>query len=174
MKILLSLLLLFTVSLQSKELDKKSAEFIKKEISSMLELFNKGDGKALLDKTHHSMHALLGGKDKFEKMMSQAIKQVMETGIKFESVKVGDPTQLYEAGDEEVCFVPKESILEMQGRRFKTVNFMIAVKNTKTGKWSYLDGSGLKQNKNLLWQLLPKLTKELTLPPNSMEELKSK
>lgn len=173
MKIFISFILLFSVSLTAKELDKKESEFVKKEISSMLLLFNKGDGKALLEKTHHSMHKLLGGKEKFEEMMTKVVKTVMDTGIKFESVKVGEPSKLYQAGDEEVCFVPKESILSMQGRRFKSINYMIAIRSLDTKKWSYLDGSGLKNNKDLLWQLLPKLTKDVELPPNTTEELKS-
>jgi hypothetical protein len=147
------------------------AEKLRAEIVSLTSSVEHGDPELLIKKTHPSLHALMGGQENFERITRQAVTQIPQSGIKFLSSTVGTPTKTYAAGDEEVCFVPKTSVMEVQGRKAKATNFMIAVRPAKGGAWQYLDGAGLRQNPEILYQLLPKLEQGIELPENTVELL---
>jgi hypothetical protein len=147
------------------------AEKLRAEIATMTADVERGNADLLIARTHPSLHALMGGADNFAKVTREAVAQIPQSGIKFLSSTVGTPTQTYAAGDEEVCFVPKTSVLELQGKKVKTANFMIAIRPAKGGAWRYLDGAGLKQDPEMLYRLLPKLERGITLPPSTVEIL---
>jgi hypothetical protein len=146
-------------------------EKLRAEIVSITTSVEHGDPEPLITKTHPSLHALMGGADNFEQVTRDAVTQIPASGLKFLGSTVGTPTEVYAAGDEEVCFVPKTSIMEYQGRKAKSTNFMIAIRPAKGGAWQFLDGAGLRQNPEMLYQLLPKLQHGITLPENTVEAL---
>jgi hypothetical protein len=84
---------------------------------------------------------------------------------------MGRPTELYPAGDEELCFVPRVSIIESRGQRIRSTTFMIAIRPVGGGEWRYLDGSGLRRSPELLYRFFPALQRDLRLPPNAIELL---
>jgi hypothetical protein len=147
------------------------AEKLRAEIASLTASVERGDPEPLIKKTHPSLHALMGGAENFEQVTRQAVTQIPQSGIKFLSSSVGTPTKTYAAGDEEVCFVPKTAVMEVQGKKAKTTNFMIAIRPAKGGAWRYLDGAGLRDNPEVLYQLLPKLERGVELPENTVELL---
>jgi len=147
------------------------AEKLRAEVASITSSVEHGDADTLIAKTHPSLHAVMGGAENFEQVTRAAVAQIPASGIKFLSSTVGTPTQIYPAGDEEVCFVPKTSIMEYQGKKAKTTNFMIAIRPAKGGAWQFLDGAGLRQDPEMLYQLLPKLQPGITLPENTVEVL---
>lgn len=147
------------------------AEKLRAEIAALTTAVEHGDPELLIKKTHPSLHELMGGKESFEQITRQAVTQLPASGIKFLSSTVGTPTKTYAAGDEEVCFVPKSAVMEVQGKKAKTTNFMIAIRPAKGGAWQYLDGAGLRQNPEVLYQLLPKLEQGIELPANTVELL---
>lgn len=148
------------------------AKRIKSEIAQMMALFEKGDAQALLDLTHESAYVLVGGnKEAFDKAMKQAAEQVFRSGIKFLSSEIGDPTEIHSAGKYEVCFVPRISVLEYQGKKIKSTGFLIAARTAGQRDWKYLDGAALRQNPGLLNKLFPDLAPDVPLPPNNRELL---
>lgn len=147
------------------------AEKLRAEIASLTAAVERGDPEPLIRKTHPSLHALMGGAENFEQVTRQAVTQIPRSGIKFLSSTVGTPTKTYAAGDEEVCFVPKTAVMEVQGKKAKTSNFMIAIRPAKGGAWQYLDGAGLRTNPEMLYQMLPKLEHGIELPENTVELL---
>jgi hypothetical protein len=90
-------------------------------------------------------------------------------GVKVLSSETGAPTQTYPAGDEEMCFVPRISVMEVQGKKAKSTGFIIAVRRKGSSLWKYLDGTPLRQNPEILRYLFPKLTSDPALPPNKVE-----
>ncbi|HKS57895.1 MAG TPA: hypothetical protein VJS12_21535 [Steroidobacteraceae bacterium] len=147
------------------------AEKLRAEIAALTAALERGDPEPFITKTHPSLHALMGGKESFEQITRQAVTQLPQSGVKFLSSTVGTPTRTYPAGDEEVCFVPKSAVMEVQGKKAKSTNFMIAIRPVKGGEWHYLDGAGLRQNPEMLYQLLPKLEQGIELPENTVELL---
>ena len=165
------LFLLLTPPVFSKDVNKEDIATLKSEIEKMFADFEKGDAQALIDKTHPSIHKLAGGKEKFETMTKNVVAQMSQMDVKFLESELGEPTQLYPAGDEEVCFVPRTSVLEVQGTKVQSIGFMIAIRKTREKGWKYLDGSGLRKNPNLLSTLLPDLPKDIKYPPNEVNPL---
>ena len=163
--------LLFSLPAWSGALSDQEAAQLKSDVVTMYQAFEKGDAGPLIDNIHESIFELVGGKETFAKISRDALQQLMQLNIKFLSSEVGTPTQTYPAGDEEVCFVPRVSVMELQGQRAKTTTFMIAIRRVGGATWKYLDGAGLRKNPELLPVLLPQLTKEVQLPPNTVEML---
>jgi len=144
---------------------------LRSEVASITRSFERGDTKALIDQTHGSLYELAGGREAFANATQQAMEQLLQTGAKFVHSEVGTPTQTYLAGDEEVCFVPRISIMEVQGKKAKSTTFMIAVRRLGSNEWKYLDGAGLRKHPDYLRRLLPKLESGVELPPNKVELL---
>jgi hypothetical protein len=149
----------------------EQAKTIRNEIDSMMAEFEQGNIKPLLDQPHPGLFDLVGGRQAFEAMTQSAVAQVMNAGLVFESSELGEPTDLYDAGEYQVCFVPRTSVIAVQGQRIKSIGFMIAVLQPDGQTWRYLDGSGLRQNPQLLGMLFPDLSNDVKLPPNTIEQL---
>ena len=133
--------------------------------------FERGDAKELITRTHESIYNLVGGKEAFEDLTLQAMELLQNSGIKFLQSELGAPTQTYSAGKEEICFVPRISVMEIQGKQAKSTGFMIAIRRLGTHKWMYLDGAGLQKNTDTLYQLFPTLERGVELPPSKVELL---
>lgn len=167
--LLFSFLILISGTAAAGTLSKAEADGLQADISSLLTQFEAGDADALISRTHPSLVALAGGPQAYATLTRGAMAQLMTQGITFVSLDLGQPTPTYPAGDEEVCFVPKVSVVEIEGRRVRSTSFMIAIRNAAGGPWSYLDGAGLKDRPEMLHQLLPTLPKGIALPPNLVE-----
>ena len=71
---------------------------------------------------------------------------------------------------EKICFLPKKTVMEVNGQKIQSNSFMIAAK--KEGKeWNYLDGAGLRKNPDMLWLFFPELPKDIKLPENTMSRI---
>ena len=160
-----------TSSALAATLSAAEIEKLRAEIASITSSVEHGNADLLITKTHPSLYALMGGAENFEQVTREVVSQIPASGVKFLSSSVGTPTQTYPAGDEEVCFVPKTNVMEVQGKKAKSTGFMIAIRPAKGGTWLYLDGNGLRENPELLYQLLPKLEPGITLPQNTVELL---
>lgn len=147
------------------------AENLRADVATLTISVERGDAEPLIARTHPSLHKLAGGPDEFAKFTREAVEQVRQIGVKFLSSDVGAPTQTYPAGDEEVCFVPRTSVMELQGKKVKSTTFMIAIRRLNSSDWKYIDGAGLRDNPAMLYQLLPRLERGISLPPNTMEVL---
>ena len=143
---------------------------LRSQVSELARAFERGETKVFVEQTHESLIALAGGREAFEAVTQQAVDQLLQSGVKFLQSEVGTPTQTYAAGEEEVCFVPRTSIMEVAGRRARSTTFMIAVRKPG-GEWKFLDGAGLRKHPDYLYQLLPELERGIELPLNIMEAL---
>jgi hypothetical protein len=147
------------------------ANSLRADVSAVTTAFERGDAEGLITKTHPSLQALAGGREAFARLTRQSVKQALQSGVRFLSSEVGSPTQTYPAGEEEVCFVPRTSIMEYEGKKVRSITFMIAARRVGGTDWKYLDGVGLRKHPHMLYQLLPKLQPGVTLPPNTIEAL---
>ena len=144
---------------------------LRAEIAAMMTAFDRGDPSIFLELTHPSLQNLAGGPDAFAALVRQSIETLRQGGVKSISEEIGAPTQTYAAGEEEVCFVPRVTVMDIQGRRVRSTTFMIAVRRVGDSQWKYLDGAGLRRSPDLLYQLLPKLERGIALPANQVETL---
>ena len=168
---LLALLLLTTASAQAARLSEAESAALRADIEQMMHAFDAGNADTLIERTHPSLVALSGGDEAYAKLVRTSVETLRGAGIRFVSSKLGEPTEIHAAGDEEVCFVPRVSVMTMGDKTVRTTSFMIAIRAKGSANWKYLDGAGLRKNPQALELLLPKLEKNLQLPPNEMEEL---
>lgn len=149
----------------AKTLDKADVDALRRDIDTMMAAYEQGDVERLLGRTHPSLFKLAGDRDAFSRTARQAFDQLKANGVRLVNSETGTPSALHLAGDEEVCFVPRVSILEIGGKRIRSTTFMIAVRPVAGGEWTYLDGSGLRRNPQMLHALLPALPRYVPLPP---------
>lgn len=169
--ILLALWLLFAPPVSAGSLSEAETSALHEDIAEMVAAFEAGDATLLIERTHGSLPALMGGREVFEQVTEGAMRQLREGGVRFVRFEQGEPTTTYPAGEEEVCFVPKYSVIDVQGKQVKSTSFMIAIRKLGGGRWTYLDGAGMRSNPELLHQLLPKLERGIAMPPNLVEPL---
>lgn len=151
-------------------LDQQDIDTLRSDIRAMTEGFARGDAEPVIVRTHPSLKTMVGGPEAFAALTRDAIVQLRATGIVFVSQEIGEPTQVYPAGDQEICFVPRFSVMEMNGRQMRSVSYMVAIRVKGGAHWTYLDGAGLRKNPGMLHHLLPGLAREVPLPPNTLEE----
>ena len=154
---------------ETQALVQEDIDTLHADIRAMTEAFERGDAEPTIERTHPSLKAMAGGPDAFAAMTRHAVAQLRELGVSFLSLELGAPTRVYPAGAEEVCFVPRISVLEMQGKRMTSTGYMVAIRPKGGGPWTYLDGAGLRKHPDLLHQLLPDLERGIPLPPNTLE-----
>ena len=165
-------LLIAPAASAAAKLSESEVKLIKSDITHMMELFEKGDAQALLDRTHESIYSLVGGsKETFDKATKDAATQFMQLGVRFLESELGEPTEVYRSGKSEVCFIPRISILEFRGKKVRSEGFMLAARPVGSRAWKYLDGSGLAKNPAMLRQLFPDLDSRAELPPSSVKAL---
>ena len=147
------------------------SEGLRAEVAAITAAVERGDAEDLIKLTHPSLQNFVGGPDVFAQITRQSVSQIRESGVKFVASEVGTPTKIYLAAEEEVCFVPRTSVMEVQGKKIRSSTFMIAIRRTGHGEWKYLDGAGLREHPELLYQLLPNLERGISLPLNMIEAL---
>ena len=159
----------FSDAVHAGSLDADDVHLLRSDIETMTAAFERGDAELLIARTHPSLKALSGGPDAFAELTRYALKQLGDLGISFVSRSVGTPTDLYPAGEEEVCFVPRVSVMALGGRQMTSTTFMIAIRRKGDGTWTCLEGAGLRNNPGMLHRLLPALDQNIALPPNTLE-----
>lgn len=147
------------------------ADSLRAQVAAITTAFERGDVEGLINLTHPSLKDFVGGPEAFAQVTRQSVEQLRQSGVTFVSSEVGTPTSTYSAGDEEVCFVPRISVMEIEGKKARSTTFMIAIRNIGHKEWSYLDGAGLRKHPELLYRLLPKLERGISLPLNMIESL---
>jgi hypothetical protein len=155
----LAFALLLSVNAAAGTLKDAEAKALIAKIDEMMVMFEKGDPEGVIAQSHPAVYKISGGKAQYEQAARMGIAQLAKHKVKFISSKYGTPTRTYSAGDEEVCFVPRVSIMEFDGQRGRSTGFMIAIR------------SGLVKNPDLLYTLFPKLERNITLPPHGVEKL---
>ena len=163
--------LIITINVYGQELSESDVQKLHQDIENIYVAFENGDASIILANTHPSIYTLVGSKEAFGEMMQNAVKQLNEAGVKFLSSELDAPTRLYVAGDEELCFVPRVYVMEIRGTKIQSVGFMIAARKIGSDEWKYLDGSGLREDQDMLWQFFPALDRGVELPPNYVTQV---
>lgn len=133
---------------------------------AMQKAFENGDAEAIIQGTCKVITKIVP-EDQFEALTRQAMG-VMKA-VKFESNAYGEPTECWKIKDGELCFLPRKSVMAIQGKRVSSVAFFVCV--LEGGKWSFLDNASISKNPELLWQLFPDLSKDVKLPPSEVKVL---
>ncbi|MEN5261678.1 MAG: hypothetical protein AB1514_01100 [Pseudomonadota bacterium] len=169
--ILTLLLSLLLPSAFAGELSPSDAKALRDDVRALMTAYARGDADFLIERTHPSLKRLAGGDEAFQAITHDALKKQHSGGVVVISEDVGVPTRTYAAGEEEVCFVPRQSLVRVRETPMRSTTFMVAVRRVGGSGWTYLDGTGLQDNPRLLRQLLPALEPGVILPKREIEAL---
>ncbi|WP_448141394.1 hypothetical protein [Stenotrophomonas sepilia] len=164
-------LLLSLPSAFAGDLSPSDAKALREDVRALMNAYARGDADFLVERTHPSLKRLAGGDEAFQAITRDALKTQHSTGVVVISEDVGVPTRTYAAGEEEVCFVPRQSLVRVRETPMRSTTFMVAVRRIGGSGWTYLDGTGLQDNPRLLRQLLPALEPGVILPKREIEAL---
>lgn len=164
-------LLLSLPSAFAGDLSPSDAKALREDVRALMTAYARGDADFLIERTHPSLKRLAGGDEAFQAITRDALKTQHSTGVVVISEDVGVPTRTYAAGEEEVCFVPRQSLVRVRETPMRSTTFMVAVRRIGGSGWTYLDGTGLQDNPRLLRQLLPALEPGVILPKRETEAL---
>lgn len=153
------------------ELTPSESAALRQDVQGMLAAFARGDAELIIARTHPSLKRLAGGDEAYARTTRDTLKELRKVGVTIISDEAGVPGRTYAAGDEEVCFVPRQSLLRMREAPMRSTSFMLAVRHVGSPQWSFIDGAALLDNPALLRQLLPALESGVTLPKGGMEAL---
>ncbi|HEL2977592.1 TPA: hypothetical protein UMB92_000406 [Stenotrophomonas maltophilia] len=156
---------------QAGELSPAESATLRQDAQAMMNAFARGDAELIIARTHPSLKRLAGGDEGYAQMTRDSVRALRKAGVIVISDEAGVPGRTYAAGDEEVCFVPRQSLLRVRETPMRSTSFMVAVRRVGGTQWSYLDGAALLDNPALLRQLLPALEPGVTLPKGGMEAL---
>jgi hypothetical protein len=151
------------------ELKPEEAKDLTDRALKIKEAMDKNDVDAIINTTHPVLFPLMGGKENFEKVTRAAVVRLKSSGIKQEESTLGTPTRTYSAGADTICFIPRTSIFSAEGKRIRSIGFLVAIRNTSSPEWLFLDGSGMRNNPALLKKLFPDLEDGVTFPENRKE-----
>ncbi|MGB0583000.1 MAG: hypothetical protein ACPGVU_25230 [Limisphaerales bacterium] len=163
--------LFLILAIQSSSLGASAAELTTKESTALTEAASKiftamkeKDWKTVVETTHPGIAKLAGGKEKLAEVTRKAFSTFDSIGLRFEKESLGKPGRLFEIEAGQLCFLPKEAIIVMQGRKVWSQNYLVCIRERPGAKWLFIDGTGVSQQPDRLWQIFPDLPKSAKLP----------
>lgn len=144
-------------------------------VMKTVEAFN----SATLSKDYSAVVALMfepvvkmaGGREQLIEDLSQVDKTSLAAHLEVVSVKNTAPSELIDAGDSEICFVPTVIVMRMKATAVRDTSFNVAVRRKGNSDWKLINGSGLRKHPEMIETLLPGLAKDVKFPVNVLEKL---
>lgn len=171
-KSFLVLVIVFAAHVCSAEvLDAEGEKDLKANAKKLFEATQGGDVDALIKYTHPAIYEIAGGKEKFIEITKMAMDMLEKQKIEFGDIEYGKPSELYEVEGGKLCVLPTKSVIKVGDKRVRSEGYMLAIKETATGDWLFLDGNGFKGNHDMLFKMFPKLPKSIELPETIAEPI---
>lgn len=127
------------------------SENIKNQAENMATAFEEKDYSLLLDFTYPAVLEMGGGKEMMLQFVKEAIDQMNADGFFIDSVTVGQPGEIFEAGNELHALIVQKVFTHYDGGRLVGESSLLAVSKDKGLHWYFLD----------VKQLTPELTKQV-------------
>jgi hypothetical protein len=141
---------------------------IQEDSNIMVNAMFEGNADIFIQKTHPALFPYLGGKENFTIFLDAALTEIRQMDLKLIKSELLSPKPYYIVGKDFLAIIPRIQIMQIQEQKIKSVGFLIAVKD-QHNQFTYLDGSGLKNDPKVLWEMFPDLPKNITLPANTTE-----
>lgn len=135
---------------------------IKKQANDVALATKNNDYQTVQKHTYPKLVSMLGGKEKMEATSKKMISKMQSQGFKIESVIIGEPEKIYNAGTELHCLVPQTIIFGSVRGRLQQSSYLLAVSTNKGAYWYFMDAAKLDaQNAGTIF---PKFNTSLVLP----------
>lgn len=111
------------------------------------------------------------GEENVRKQFKADFDECKASGMRFLETTFGDPTPVHVSEGQEVCFLPRTSIIQTPDKKVRSTAYWVAVRELGSEEWKFLDGAPVNANQRALWGLFPSLPEDLTLPEWKQEPL---
>lgn len=160
------------VTTPAEELSAAEKQVLRSDAEIIRRATEAGDGATIVAMTHPALVQAVGGPEKFAALVRNATQQIQAAKVKIVDSHLGVPSPVYRAGETRLCFLPKTTLIETGGKRAKSVTYLVAIQSPGSPRWLYLDGTGMRHDPQLLWRFFPLLSRDVPLPPNTVEVIK--
>ncbi len=151
------------------------SELEKKEVMSTYNAFvaayRSKDYTAAVELVYEPIVRMAGGRDKFMDSLTLFNQLERDGTVEILSMEAQEPTELISAGDSEVCFIPTNIVMSLNGERIRDKSFTVAVRKKGETSWKLIGGSGFRKHPEQLAILLPGLPDSTKLPINVLEKI---
>lgn len=142
---------------------------VKAEAEKMSDLLLKKDYEGFITYTHPEVVKLGGGADSLLQTLKKGAIEMEDSGVKFTSVTIGNPSKIITKGSEMQCTIPQTLYMRIPGGSMKTEGTLVGISPDGGKRWYFVDGGGRTLAE--LQQVLPNLSNELVIPPKKEPEV---
>ncbi|HTQ64643.1 MAG TPA: hypothetical protein VMI12_07575 [Puia sp.] len=136
---------------------------IKIQAMDMARALIKNDFNTFVEFMHPKIIAYAGGKEKLKKNMDSASQAMVQFGVEFKKIIIGDPGPIVSFQDQLQCVVPQTTTLQTLLGQIEAETSLLAISPDKGKKWYFIDTNVYKADK--LKKILPDLSTALVIPP---------
>jgi hypothetical protein len=154
------LLLCACLPLAAGEADQKKR--VKQEAQAMANAFLKGDYETFADYMHPATVREVGGRAKLLDGVKAFAAKMKARGMKVQSYKVGDCTDLVGKEKEWFAVVPYTQVMTAPGVRYTTKGYLVGASANGGKTWNFTDIS--KKNLRRVREIVPNFPEDLKLP----------
>ena len=147
---------------------------IKAQAEELGRAFVGGDFGKVADLTHPSIVELAGGRAHLAEDLEQGVEEMRAEGSRYESVSVGEPSQVVSGGRGQL-FAVVPTVIRIATPRgvAASQSFFLGVSDDGGGRWTFVEGADI-EDKNDLKTLFPSAPDELELPAQTPPVLEKK
>jgi hypothetical protein len=123
------------------------------------------DHAKLVDLTHPALVEKLGGRDAYLKHLEKVAAEMKGEGFRATTAHFDEPTQPIKSTSQMYAVIPY--VLEVRGpggAKGKVPTYFIAASKDGGARWTFVDGSGMGGNPEMLKILFPDFPEQLKLP----------
>lgn len=158
-------IILFSITFNSSAQESKIV--IKERAMEVANATVNSDWETVIEYTYPKITQAMGG---IEQMQEAIANSMQLQKIVFESVEIGEPSDVYKTGDDNLfSIVPQTIFLKMPNGRVKTESYLLAVSENRGQKWYFIDTSQLTMDN--IKSMLPNYNMDLIIPPKKQPTL---
>lgn len=132
------------------------------EAEKMAQAMEDGDYELLMDYTHPNILRVSGGKQKMAAVVAEEMAKMADNGFTFESVEIGEPSDIALKQDGYQALVPKTTTLLMNGKKIVSNDFLYGFSDAEGKKWTFVEAKQLKSEAGK--QLFPNFDSSTDIP----------
>jgi hypothetical protein len=129
----------------------------------------KNDFNTQAKKAYPKIQELMGGSEKMAQALKEKSKKLFSMGIDLSEIQLGEPGNLFEAGQELHCLVSQTIVFETPPGKLKQESWLLAISNKEGKDWYFIDISNLNEKK--IKELFPDFNPALKIPAEKKAQL---
>lgn len=135
---------------------------IRSQAEVMAQAFEDANYELLLNYTYPPIIVAAGGREVLQEMIAQMMEDIAKQGYIVDSVRIGDPGQIYAAGDEWHAIIPERIYMTTPEGKLFSETPLLAISQDKGARWYYLDTNQLTPE--LKESFFPQFNEDLKIP----------